>query len=580
MLPRIAVLLAIGAAAGCKGTPANEATAGPTPMVPTAGYSRQQPTYLAADYGKAGEPLLTTSQLRLIRKTLAVIKPCQRELLRYAFPEVHDAQTQMVLFFADPSGPIGEEHILWQGNALYNENNVIAAPDPIASDIHNDIAHTPCLGTPKRAAMRMVFGTGQPTPSAVGLSWPTRYRMHMITFPLGWSTPQVNAPLFGRATDATIGRNGTVAIIAADMSNFFLNPSRPWSRIQNVPQGVLILRRDGTKRFLHASSALEMQPFPFHWDPAACLRDPETRPWDCAHFANIALAHDGTPFATLEQPFYEPRQGNFKAGVVWNGAWHVIRQGSPFDDAGDPYTPRNLTIAAADSVLDYAYNGDYADDTSYDQSYHWLSPTYHDIAAVHLGSRIIQLGTGDVLGMRGRYIVGTDIGYGTTGAEASRHMAILWQCSRSASASRRCMRTKLGSGVAYAVDPVGEAVGSDQWFDMRTETFEGFGFPLLWRDGKSIRLSERHGGAALGIAIDGVIVGAFENPGAGPDGGFVASARDPHPHAVPLDPLVRNLGSLHVWAALGVADDGRVLAVVGSEKVPWYRSKLAILQPQ
>ncbi len=147
MLNWVAVLIVLfGTLAGCNRTPYNEAEAhsttvasmSPMPTLP------QQPTYLAADYDKPGQPALTPPERALIEKTLAVIKPCQRELLRYAFPERADPDNQLVLFFAKPGAPTFDAHALWQGNLVYNEGNVGAVPDPIPSDIRNDIAETPC----------------------------------------------------------------------------------------------------------------------------------------------------------------------------------------------------------------------------------------------------------------------------------------------------------------------------------------------------------------------------------------------------------------------------------------------------
>jgi uncharacterized repeat protein (TIGR03803 family) len=147
MLNWVAVLIVLfGTLAGCNRAPDNEAEAhnatvasiSPIPTWP------QQPTYPAADYDKPGQPALTPPERALIEKTLAVIKPCQRELLRYAFPERSDPDNQMVLFFSKPGAPIFDAHVLWQGNVVYNEGNVGAVPDPIPSDIRNDIAEMPC----------------------------------------------------------------------------------------------------------------------------------------------------------------------------------------------------------------------------------------------------------------------------------------------------------------------------------------------------------------------------------------------------------------------------------------------------
>lgn len=94
-------------------------------------------------------------------------------------------------------------------------------------------------------------------------------------------------------------------------------------------------------------------------------------------------------------------------------------------------------------------------------------------------------------------------------------------------------------------------------------------------------------GAAYAIAESGAVVGTFGGsnvgPGdivLGPTSGFIADARERHPHAVPLDPLVNNLGGRHVVAAFGIANDGRILAIVGTRGDKRSRGKLAILTPQ
>lgn len=107
--------------------------------------SQQPPIYVATDYGKPGQPALTPRERALIRTTLAVVKPCQRELLRYAFPEDAAPDWHLVLFFVESGKPIFDAHVLWQGNLVYNEGHAFAVPEPsIPSDIRNDIANTPC----------------------------------------------------------------------------------------------------------------------------------------------------------------------------------------------------------------------------------------------------------------------------------------------------------------------------------------------------------------------------------------------------------------------------------------------------
>lgn len=138
---------ALGAITGCHRAPYNETAAARNTIIasidpmPT---RTQQPIYLATEYGKPGQPALAPRERALIRTTLAVIKPCQRTLLRYAFPEDAVPDTQLVLFFVEPGKPIFDAHVLWQGNLVYNEGRVVAVPGSISSDIRKDIANTRC----------------------------------------------------------------------------------------------------------------------------------------------------------------------------------------------------------------------------------------------------------------------------------------------------------------------------------------------------------------------------------------------------------------------------------------------------
>jgi hypothetical protein len=388
------------------------------------------------------------------------------------------------------------------------------------------------------------------------------YALHLISLPAGWSRPQYSHRVFTRPSDAAIGENGTVAVVLAKLPN------------RDLPQRVLIVRSDGSTTFLHAYGALETQPFRLHQNPEDCLHD--TR--NCPYFANVALARDGTPFVTLEQSFSGAYSGALEAALVWNGTWHVVPGGKPFDHVGDPYTPTNVSIAAADTPLDFAFNGDFADgfglNTDIRRPRH-----FRNIAAADYGSRTIQLGIGTVTAMRGSYVAGVDAGLGLEGRASYDTTALLWRCVQSVAVVHPCARTELGPGITYGVDARGEVVGDDEaWF---SEGRSG-GSPVLWRGGGRVRLSDAYG-SAYGIAENGTIVGTF---GEGTDlvpwhgSGFIADAHESHPHAILLDPLVRSLGSRHVSAALGVADDGRILAMVVAKGDRYDPGRLAILVPQ
>ena len=80
------------------------------------------PSYSALGYDKPGHPTLTSQQVKLIRKTLALLRPCQAVQLRYAFPDWrggYPPKNTMVLFFDSPY-PGFEPHVLWTYNSDYD----------------------------------------------------------------------------------------------------------------------------------------------------------------------------------------------------------------------------------------------------------------------------------------------------------------------------------------------------------------------------------------------------------------------------------------------------------------------------
>lgn len=80
-----------------------------------------RPVYVAADYGKPGEPALTDAERSRIRLVLASVRPCQRSAVRYAFPE--GAPEPMVVFF--PLRELGSgvgipfTHVIGEANTYY-----------------------------------------------------------------------------------------------------------------------------------------------------------------------------------------------------------------------------------------------------------------------------------------------------------------------------------------------------------------------------------------------------------------------------------------------------------------------------
>lgn len=401
------------------------------------------------------------------------------------------------------------------------------------------------------------------------------YTLHLIAFPAHWAVPQDSSAAFIRPGYATMGRNGTAAVILAQWM--------PNGHSQYPAQRLLIVRADGTRTFLHAFAASKLQPFRLHQDLADCVRD--TR--NCAQFSTVALARDGTPFVTLAEAFSGAYSATLKAALVWNGSWHVVPGAKPFDHVGKPEPPTNVKIGAASSALNFAYNGDYVDSFTGEDLNDAARDRYYqrDIAAVQFGALKIQLGLGDATAMRGQFIGGYDASVQRIVDNSSETLtyAVLWRCPGGAS----CTRSPLGPGVVYGVDSQGDAVGDDErYFRQVIGDFAVLGGPMLWRNGRPVLLSPGTKGAAYAISEDGTIVGTVGDRGedasyVGATRGFIANVHDLQPRAHTLDPLVVNLGARHVIAAIGVADDGRILALIApaGERYPQEHPQLAILVP-
>ena len=113
------------------------------------------PSYAAVDYNRSGHPSLSRAEVGSIRSTLAKVKPCQRTLLRYAFPPQPNS-LPFVLFFEPEDGNngtavIGEPRTYY----LVSDGEVISASptDPAAEQIEKFgiqflINHTRCASAP------------------------------------------------------------------------------------------------------------------------------------------------------------------------------------------------------------------------------------------------------------------------------------------------------------------------------------------------------------------------------------------------------------------------------------------------
>lgn len=77
------------------------------------------PNYAAVDYDKPGHPMLTPHEVASIRSALGRVKPCQRTLVRYAFPANASSWhgwPSFVLFFQTDGGGA---HIFENAGTMY-----------------------------------------------------------------------------------------------------------------------------------------------------------------------------------------------------------------------------------------------------------------------------------------------------------------------------------------------------------------------------------------------------------------------------------------------------------------------------
>lgn len=411
------------------------------------------------------------------------------------------------------------------------------------------------------------------------------YVLHMLSFPAGWSTPAPDdaRSVGSRPAYAAMGSNGAVAVILANKS-IYRDAASGATLIENPAQRVLILRSDGTTTILRSPSASLVIPrFPTCREGTADLRD-------CPFFSSVVLAADGTPFVTFSTYFSGAYSGSRDAALTWDGSWHRLQRQNVLHGLAKPEDPSNLSIAAADTPEDYAFVGNYHDFFPMEdldkagRDPLWMA----DVSGVTFSWGSVALGIGNATAIRGSFVAGFDGGLKLVAQPnpGSPATALRWHCIQSIAAVHPCDRRVLGPGVAYAVDSSGDVVGDDEPRFGDSRPLHSAGRPVLWRSGEAVRLSSEYG-AAYAIAESGAVVGTFGGsnvgPGdivLGPTSGFIADARERHPHAVPLDPLVNNLGGRHVVAAFGIANDGRILAIVGTRGDKRSRGKLAILTPQ
>jgi hypothetical protein len=139
MVPLLLAAIVVGATTSNRQTPSPSPTTKGGPTIVT----KPWPSYLARDYDKPGHFKFTVKEEALVRKTLAIVKPCQRAFLRYAFPSNGDMH--MVLYLENLHG---NPHVLWTKNIYYQpltgELNTLPGAEPEWDGIQYDVEHAGC----------------------------------------------------------------------------------------------------------------------------------------------------------------------------------------------------------------------------------------------------------------------------------------------------------------------------------------------------------------------------------------------------------------------------------------------------
>ena len=108
----------------------------------------QWPTYVAKDYDVPGHPALTSNEIAMLREALRKVKPCQRDMLRYAFPSNAKSGIRFVVFFEPWITPTHPAHVFWTSDVYFKWNGKVfvtrRAGATVRSDIRYDIERTPC----------------------------------------------------------------------------------------------------------------------------------------------------------------------------------------------------------------------------------------------------------------------------------------------------------------------------------------------------------------------------------------------------------------------------------------------------
>lgn len=102
------------------------------------------PSYAVVDYQRAGHPNLSGDELSQLRAVLARVRPCQRALLRYAFPKnAWSTASSFLIYFDGPgysTGSYGQGRWVFGTDAFYEPSEGTAAPIVVPHGGHQNIA--------------------------------------------------------------------------------------------------------------------------------------------------------------------------------------------------------------------------------------------------------------------------------------------------------------------------------------------------------------------------------------------------------------------------------------------------------